>query len=156
MKLTIEPAGDRHIRITRELAAPPELVWRAHTEPALIRRWLGTPRLDWHTCEVDARPGGRFRYTWTRARDGWIMGMSGIYDVLEPPSLIVHREIFDEDWTGGEVIVSTTFHPLPGGRTRLEMLLEHTSAQARDRVLQTGMAEGMEESYVLLDEVLGS
>ena len=55
---TNDPALD--LVIERTIADRPELVWRAWTEPALIKQWF-TPR-PWETvaCEIDLRPGGRF------------------------------------------------------------------------------------------------
>lgn len=47
--------------LERTVDVPPQLVWRAWTEPALIKQWF-TPA-PWTTvdCEVDLRPGGLFR-----------------------------------------------------------------------------------------------
>lgn len=54
-----DPALDLELR--REAAVPPRLVWRAWTEPELLMKWF-TPA-PWRTtaCELDLRPGGRFR-----------------------------------------------------------------------------------------------
>ncbi|MGQ3355199.1 MAG: SRPBCC family protein [Phreatobacter sp.] len=54
-----DPALDLELR--REVDVPPHLVWRAWTEPALLMKWF-TPA-PWRTtaCELDLRPGGRFR-----------------------------------------------------------------------------------------------
>ncbi len=55
--------------LERDVDVPPELVWRAWTEPELMLQWF-TPK-PWETavCEVDLRPGGRFR-TVMRGPDG--------------------------------------------------------------------------------------
>lgn len=54
-----DPALDLELR--REVDVPPHLVWRAWTEPELLMKWF-TPA-PWRTtaCELDLRPGGRFR-----------------------------------------------------------------------------------------------
>jgi uncharacterized protein YndB with AHSA1/START domain len=152
--LTIEAQDDRHLFMTRAFDAPRALVFEAHIRPELVQRWLGNSRMDWARCEIDARPGGSFRYEWTRARDGWRMGVSGRFLEVVAPERLVHTELFDEDWTGGEAIITTTFVALGPRRTRLEMLAAYTSPAARDAVLKTPMADGMEEGYVLLDGVL--
>ena len=54
-----DPALDLELR--REVDVPPQLVWRAWTEPQLLMKWF-TPA-PWRTtlCELDLRPGGKFR-----------------------------------------------------------------------------------------------
>lgn len=53
--------GDTDVVIRRSFTHPPARVWRALTEPALIRQWLSPDLIH---CRVDARPGGSFRYDW--------------------------------------------------------------------------------------------
>jgi uncharacterized protein YndB with AHSA1/START domain len=64
-KLTLKTEGDTHIIVTRHFAAPPEAVYRAHTDPNIVQRWLLGPE-GWTmpVCQSDARPGGKFRYEW--------------------------------------------------------------------------------------------
>src|ERR1700735_42147 len=46
-KLTLKTEGDTHVVVTRRFAAPPEAVYRAHTDPKLIQKWLlGPLRMD--------------------------------------------------------------------------------------------------------------
>ncbi|MBS7541744.1 SRPBCC family protein [Ancylobacter oerskovii] len=54
-----DPTLDLELR--REVDVPPRLVWRAWTEPELLKQWF-TPA-PWKTtaCELDLRPGGKFR-----------------------------------------------------------------------------------------------
>jgi uncharacterized protein YndB with AHSA1/START domain len=57
-KLTLKTEGDRHIVVTRRFVAPPEAVYRAHTEPELLQKWLLGPE-GWTmpVCEVAQEPG---------------------------------------------------------------------------------------------------
>ncbi|MCA9566509.1 MAG: SRPBCC domain-containing protein [Myxococcales bacterium] len=148
-ELVVEPLGERAIRMERTFRASRERVFEAYVRPELVRRWLGTSRMDWHTCTIDARVGGGFRYLWTRG--DFRMGIQGVFVVLEPPARIVHRERFDG--SDGETLVTTLFHD-EGGLTRVETVLEYGSTEARDRVLATPMRDGISEGYVLLDAVL--
>ena len=62
-KLTLKTEGDRHVVVTRRFAASPKAVFRAHTEPELIQKWmLGPDGWTMPVCVCDARPGGKFRY----------------------------------------------------------------------------------------------
>src|SRR6267154_5727538 len=64
-KMTLEIEGDRHVVVKRRFAAPPEAVYRAHTEPALIEKWmLGPDGWTMPVCINDAKPGGKIRYEW--------------------------------------------------------------------------------------------
>ena len=49
--------SDTEILITRAFDYPAELVFRAWTTPALVKRWWGFPTSEWLVCEVDLRVG---------------------------------------------------------------------------------------------------
>ena len=70
-KLTLTTEGDTHVVVTRRFAAPPQAVYRAHTEPDLIQKWLLGPE-GWTmpVCISEARPGGKIRYEWTNDKGG--------------------------------------------------------------------------------------
>ena len=57
LKMTLQ--GDRQVIVTRRFAAAPARVWAAHTDAALMQRWLTGPD-GWvmSECQCDARPGG--------------------------------------------------------------------------------------------------
>ena len=72
-KMTLKTEGDTHIVVTRHFAAPPEAVYRAHTDPKLIQQWLLGPE-GWSmpVCINDARAGGKFRYEWSNGKQAGI------------------------------------------------------------------------------------
>jgi uncharacterized protein YndB with AHSA1/START domain len=105
-------------------------------------------------CEVDLRVGGRYRYEWN-GPDGELMAVGGEFREVDPPSRLVTTELFDEDWTGGETLVTADFID-QAGQTRLEMTILYSSREARDGALASGMTEGMEMGYAGLDELLPS
>ena len=118
-------------------------------------RWMHGPN-EWTlaVCEIDLREGGAFRYVW-RKPNGREMGMGGVFREIVAPARIVHTELFDDDWTGGEVTVTST---LTGhqGTTTLTVTMLYTSKAARDAALQTNFATGMEAGYEALAELLAS
>src|SRR6202171_5835927 len=64
-KMTLTLEGDRHVVVKRRFAASPEAVYRAHTEPALIQKWmLGPDGWTMPVCINDAKSGGKIRYEW--------------------------------------------------------------------------------------------
>ena len=148
--------SDVEVRIKRTFEAPPRLVYDAHTKPELVRRWLSGPD-GWEVsrCDIDLRVGGKFRYEW-RNVDGREMGMGGDFRELEPPQRIVHTELFDEDWTGGEVVTTTLFEAQGDDKTMLTVTSVYSSKEARDGAIATGMTSGMDTSYDKLAALLAS
>src|SRR3954452_9318379 len=61
-KATVTLPTDEQILITREFDAPRHLVFRAYTEPELVKRWWSGKRGEMGSAEVDLRVGGRWRY----------------------------------------------------------------------------------------------
>jgi uncharacterized protein YndB with AHSA1/START domain len=140
--------GDRQITVTRSFAAPKPAVFRAHTEAALLARWMGSADMPLSVCEMDPRPGGQYRYTWVM-QDGTRITLSGTIQTLTPDR-ITAVEVFDPDWTGGPATVETIFSET-AGRTTVQVTVTYTTAPARDQVLASGMGEGMAGSYDLLE-----
>jgi uncharacterized protein YndB with AHSA1/START domain len=154
--LQVTMSSDRGIMITRVFDAPRALVFDAYTKPDLVKRWLlGPPGWTMPICEIDLKVGGRFRYVWRNDVKGTDMGVGGAYREIAPPERIVHTELFDEDWTGGETLVTTLFTE-QRGKTTVTMTVLYVSSEARDAALGTGMTKGMAQSYDRLDELLAS
>jgi uncharacterized protein YndB with AHSA1/START domain len=146
--------GDRQTVITRLFDAPRELVWRCHTEPPLVRRWLGAlPGWTFPVCDIDLRVGGRYRYVW-KSPEGHEMGMGGVFTEVEPPARLGSTEIFDEDWTGGETQGLIVLEEKGPSRTLLVQTVTYASKDAREGALSTGMTDGMQVGYRRLDELL--
>lgn len=145
--------GETEIIVTRHFKAPPELVFRAHVEPALIRRWmLGPDGWTMPVCANDARAGGHFRFDWTDGK-GHSFYATGEYHEVTPHSRIVHVErMFLPDPTPDSHVV-TLFEP-EGSGTRFTMTMILPDAEARAAVLASGMADGLEDSYARLDAIL--
>lgn len=154
-KLTLTTEGDTHVVVTRSFAVPPEAVYRAHTEPKLIRKWLLGPE-GWTmpVCICEARPGGNIRYEWT---DGQGCGfyLTGEFLELVPFSRIAHVERMHlPDPTPDNYIV-TTFRP-DGKGTLMTMRMTLPDAKTRATMLATGMEHGMEASYVRFETLFAS
>lgn len=145
--------GDTDITFTRSFAASPALLWRAITDPAIVPRWLWAQDWPMVDCRMDVTEGGSFRWVWRTAPDR-LMGVSGRFLTVEPPHRLVHTELFDEDWTGGETTVTQTLTEIAPQTTRLVMVVRYSSDSARAAAAASGMTEGMEEGYAKLDALL--
>jgi len=153
--MTVTTPSDREVQAIRLFNAPRELVFKALTTPDLLMRWMHGPN-GWTlaVCDVDLRVGGAFRYVWRKA-NGREMGMGGIFREIVPPARIVHAELFDDDWTGGETVVTTTLTE-HAATTTLTVTVLYVSKAARDAALQTNFAGGMAAGYDMLAEMLAS
>src|SRR6186713_236744 len=108
-KMTIKTEGDTHVVITRRFAAPPEAVYRAHTEPSLLQKWLlGPDGWTMPVCVSEARPGGKIRYEWTNG-EGAGFYVTGEYVELVPFSRLVHVERMHMPDATPDNHVETTF-----------------------------------------------
>lgn len=150
--------SDTEVRVSRAFNAPANLVWRAYTEPALMQRWmLGPPGWTMPVCEMDVRPGGKFRWRWKSIAEGQEFGFYGEFRELTPHQKIVHTEYFDpgdlkEDMGDGSLIIVTFAEA--NGVTTMTTLMQFKSKEARDAAMSTGMTDGMEMSYQKLDQLL--
>lgn len=149
-QLTARVNGPLEIEFLRAFSAPRALVWKALTEPALIKTWLWADHIPMTTCEMDVQVGGAYRWVWTRP-DGTEMGMGGRFVKITAPKRLVTTELFDDDWTGGETLVTQDLTELSPSRTELRILVRYASTEARDRAFASPMAEGMEQAYARLE-----
>ena len=152
-KLTLKTEGECHIVVTRRFAAPPEAVYRAHTDPKLIQQWLlGPDGWTMPVCISEARPNGKIRYEWSNGKGGGFY-LTGEYLELEPCSRVVHVERMHFPDPTPDNHVETAFDP-DGTGTLMTMRMTLPDAETRKRMLTTGMEHGMEASYVRLERML--
>lgn len=148
--------SDTQVRVSRVIRGTVEQVWRAHHEPALMKRWLlGPDGWTMPVCEVATTVGGRYRYEWENAAQGQRFGFEG--ELLErvPP----YRAVTTEQMigvAGPGTRNELTLSALPEG-TLMALVITYPSKEVRDMILGTGMTTGMEASYARLErEVLAA
>ena len=146
------PADDQ-ILIVREFDAPRELVFRAWTEPDLVRRWWHAGRGEMTVCEIDLRPGGRWRYVMVTP-DGTEVAFHGEYREVVPGERIVQTEIYDP-FPDAAAVNTLEFEDLDG-RTRVTMLVQHRLKEHRDAHVESGMEDGLQDALDLLESVAQS
>jgi len=152
-KITAEP-GRQELFITREFDAPRELVFKAFTDPKLYTQWLGPRRYTMNLEKFEPRSGGMWRYT-HKDKDGNEFGFHGVYhEVLAPERMIDTFEFEGLPEKGHVSLETAKFMELPGGRTRVTMQSVFQSIADRDGMMQSGMEEGVNDSFDRLDELL--
>jgi uncharacterized protein YndB with AHSA1/START domain len=141
------------VRIIREFDAPPEKVFRAHTDAELIAQWLGPRKYQIHIDHFDCRTGGSYRYV--HVGDGNEYAFRGCFHEVRPSEVIVQTFTF-EGVPDGVALERLELTDLGNGRTRLTATSLVDSFEARDAFVASGMEEGIQEAYQRLDELLAS
>lgn len=145
--------GDTDIHVEREFAAPKHLVYRAVTEPELIRRWWNAKRGEVTVCDVDLRVGGRWRYVMV-THDGSEVAFHGTILELVPNERVVQTELFEMPGISEEDATINTMELVErDGRTTMTVVTHCRAPEIREAILQSGMEAGMQDAYDLLEEV---
>jgi len=139
------------VRITREFDAPPEKVFRAHTDPGLVVQWLGPRGYEMRLDHFDCRTGGSYRYL--HLADGEEYGFRGSFHEVRPSEVIVQTFTY-EGMPDGVALERMVLEDLGDGRTRLVATSLVDSFEGRDAFVASGMETGIQESYQRLDELL--
>jgi uncharacterized protein YndB with AHSA1/START domain len=144
---------DEQIRITREFDAPRHLVYRAYTTPELVRRWWHANRGEVTVAEIDFREGGKWRYV-AVTPDGFEVAFHGEYREIVPNERIVSTEVYEGAPGGDENgTLNTATFTEADGRTTLTILVQASSKQIRDAIIESGMEAGLQDALSLLEEV---
>jgi uncharacterized protein YndB with AHSA1/START domain len=142
---------DEQILITREFDAPRELVYKAFTTPELVKRWWSANRGEVTVAEIDLRVGGKWRYVMVTTEGGFEAAFHGEYREIVPNERIVSTEVF-EGMPDAEAVNTMTLTEV-GGRTTLEILVQHESKEHRDAHINAGMEAGLQDALDLLEQV---
>jgi uncharacterized protein YndB with AHSA1/START domain len=140
------------VRIAREFDAPPAKVFRAHTDPDLIGRWLGPRGLEMAIDHYECRTGGSYRYTHLDG-DGGEYRFYGSFHEVRAPERIVQTFTY-EGFPDGVSLDTLVLEDLGDGRTRLVATSLLDSMEGRDAMVASGMEVGIREGYERLDELL--
>ncbi len=153
--VTIEaPAGLPYVDIAREFDAPPAAVFEAHRDPALVAQWLGPNGYEMDVERWDFVSQGAYRYV-HRDPKGDQYAFRGTFHTIQPDLLI---QTFEFEGVPGVVSIdSMRIESLDGGsRTRLVGHSVFPSVEARDAMIESGMARGVTEGYERLVGLLAS
>ena len=153
---TVTLPTDTEILITREFDAPRHLVYRAWTTPDLVKRWWSGQRGEVISAEIDLRVGGMWRWVMV-AHGGFEVAFHGEYREIVPDERIVTTEVYE--MPGAEPLAAAD-EPLNiidfaerDGRTTLTLLVQCSSKELRDTIIDSGMEAGLQEGMDLLEEV---
>ncbi|AQY00345.1 SRPBCC family protein [Microbacterium foliorum] len=150
----VELLDDTHVRITRLVEGPRELVWRAHNDPELMKQWLlGPDGWEMTECVVATEVGQTYRNSWAPVGDteGQAFGFEGEALLIDAP----RRSVQTERMVGMPVETLNDLNLYEeDGATLITLYIEYPDKETRDMILATGMADGMETSYARLEREL--
>jgi uncharacterized protein YndB with AHSA1/START domain len=140
------------IHLTRDFAATPAQLIRAHTDPELFVQWVGPDSITSTIDYWDARTGGSWRYV--SERDGERHAFHGSFHEVGPSRIV---QTFTYEGAPESVALETLwFEELGDGRTRLHASSLVDSFAGRDAWLRSGMEVGVNEGYAKLDGLLAA
>lgn len=142
-------ALDREIVLSRVVAAPRDLVFKAWTDPQHLPRWFGPAGFKVDTLEIDIRVGGRWRFVFT-GPDGTRYDNRMVFLKVEAPHLLEMDHGTDRDDDPGRFRVIVTFDEQRDGKTVVTLRQLHPTAAQR----KAGIAFGaVELGYQTLDKL---
>jgi uncharacterized protein YndB with AHSA1/START domain len=144
------PAGVPFIDVSREFDAPRELVFRAWTDPDLIVQWLGPRKYEMVIDTWEPRAGGSYRYVHTDGTNAY--GFHGVFHGdLSPDGMV---QTFEFEGAPGHVSLDKLVLEEHDGRTIARTHSVYQTIEARDAMIENGMADGMNDGFDRLDDLL--
>jgi uncharacterized protein YndB with AHSA1/START domain len=146
------PEGVPFIDITREFDAPVSAVFAAHSNPELVKQWLGPNGYEMDIEEYNFVSGGRYKYI-HRNPEGDEFVFNGVFHVVRDNEFAIQTFEY-EGFPDVVSIESMTFEDLGNGRTRLSGHSVYPSLEARDGMIESNMERGVVEGYERLDKIV--
>ena len=144
-------ASERELVVTRVFDGPARIVFDAWTKPELLMRWWAPKSfgITFLSCEVDVRPGGKYKFVFGHPQSGQPVAFVGRYIEVEPHARLV--------WTNEESddgpVTTVTFEERDG-KTHLMLQDLYPSKEALDEALASGSVSAYPEQFDELDAVL--
>lgn len=130
---------NKKVIMERLFDAPPELVFRVHTDAALIPKWWAHTKV----VEFDVKVGGKWKFV--SSGNGQEFTTSGEFKEIVPNKKIV------ETFNAGpsETVNTTTFEEVAGepGKTKLTKIVEFNTIEDLENLVQYGMEPGAKAGY---------
>ena len=139
-----KPADSRELVLTRVIHAPAKSLFRAWTEPDLLKQWFAPKPFTTPVAELDVRPGGASLIV-MRGPDGQDMPNPGVYLEIVPNKKIVFTNAYTDAWTPSHhptMTVVLTFEDIGDGRTRYTARALHWTDADREAHEKRGFHEG--------------
>jgi len=147
-KVHAEP-GKQDLVITREFDLPLELLFQAHSDPALLEQWMGTKVL-----KLETKNHGGWQFETTDAKGNVLFRANGVIHEFVPNKKIT-RTFEMENAPFGVQLEFTEFEKLTDDTSKVTLQIIYRSAAVRDQMVQMGMGPGINMAHNRLQEVVG-
>jgi uncharacterized protein YndB with AHSA1/START domain len=140
---TPSPTSDRELVLTRLMDAPREKVFRAWTDPQLLKQWFAPAPYITPVAELDVRPGGANLIV-MRAPDGSEFPSRGVYLEVIPNERLVFTDAYTQAWEPSPkpfMTVILTFED-EEGKTRYTARVRHWTVADREEHEKMGFHQG--------------
>ena len=137
------PTSDRELLLTRIIDAPRAKLFRAWTDPTLLKQWFAPLPYTTPVAELDVRPGGA-NLVVMRSPDGTELPNRGVYLQVVENERLVFTDAYTEAWKPSEkpfMTVILTFEDV-GGKTRYTARVRHWTVADREAHEQMGFHQG--------------
>jgi uncharacterized protein YndB with AHSA1/START domain len=151
-EVTASPGG-REVIITRVFDAPREKVWKAWSDPELIKQWLGPRKYEMVVDKYDFKTGGSYRYV--HKGDDGEFAFHGVFHGIYAPQKMIQTFEYEGLPEPGHVSLDTlTLEDLGSGKTKATTISVFQTPEDRDGMIKSGMESGITEGHERLDELL--
>ncbi len=130
--------------LERVLDAPPEKVFKAYTDPAILSQWFAPKPWSISDAVVEPRPGGRFNFT-MHGPNGEVFPNSGVFLDVVPNRRLITTDAFTPDWKpSGQPFMAARIEmePTADGKTKYKATASHWNAETMKQHEQMGFHEG--------------
>jgi uncharacterized protein YndB with AHSA1/START domain len=137
------PNPDRDLVLTRVINARREKLFRAWTEPELLKQWFAPLPYTTPVAQLDVRPGGANLIV-MRGPDGDDVPMRGVYLDIVPNERLVFTNAYTKAWEPSDkpfMTVIVTFED-QGGKTKYTALVRHWTVADREAHEKMGFHQG--------------
>lgn len=155
---TVKKLENRKLILTRDFDAPPSLMFEMWTDCKHLRHWWGPKEWPMDECEMDFREGGQWKYCLRGPNEGDESWGLAIYHEINKPDSIVYKDHFTD--VGGNVvpdmpnmIINVEFIEFDD-KTSQRITVNFDTNKERDKIVEMGMAEGMDSSLDRLENYL--
>ncbi len=136
-------SNNRELVITRVIDAPREIVFKAWTDPEILKQWFAPLPFTTPIAELDVRPGGA-NYIVMRGTDGKDMPNRGVYLEVVQNEKLVFTDAYTKAWEPSEhpfMTVVLTFADV-GGKTKYTARVIHWTVADRETHEKMGFHQG--------------
>lgn len=154
--MTTTLVGERELVLTRAFDAPRELVFRAYSEPELLRAWWGPEGWQTEILRFEFRPGGVWHYVMRGPENMESWGIAR-FRAIAAPERFAYTDAFsdaDANTLSPEMEIVNVFEALTPTRTLLTSRTTFDSRESRDQAIEMGVEQGTSSMFDRLEQYL--